>query len=224
MGSAADKNGRRSSAVDLDDVECKVTVTRAPFGSASGAPNLTEQAGLWKVTAKAILHDVDLDEDTVDEVVIARAKAYVVDLVQVSDPLGLLDEIGSDAFHLTEDIWRAPNIIDALTLSGELEALTDRVILVESVLVEERYRGQRIGPRLLATLEDTLAGAGEGGTLVVLQAKPLQWESLSAAELDRARKKVVASYESIGFKLFRGDVYWRHSAYMGLENLDRTFE
>ena len=56
--------------------------------------------------------------------------------------------------------------------------------------------------------------------LIVLRAQPVPWEHLSEIELRRSRKKVAASYEGVGFAHFRQNIYWRHNAYIGTENLE----
>jgi GNAT superfamily N-acetyltransferase len=94
-----------------------------------------------------------------------------------------------------------------------------QLVIVEGVFVEPPYRGQRLGPRLLTTLVETVTGTGRE-TLIVLRAQPVPWEHLSEIEFRRSRKKVAASYESVGFAHFRDNIYWRHNAFVGTENLE----
>lgn len=207
--------------VSLEDVECSVKITR-PLIGASDVVWSELPSGVANVSAEATLYVFDDDDDGEPEQrVIARAAAYAIDLAQVGDLIDTFDRVGGEAFDIVESILQGQTIFDWLSdrdpLGGGGE-LISQLVIVESVVVDERYRGQRLGPRLLTTLVETVSGTGSE-TLIVLRATPVPWEQLSDIELRRSRNKVAASYESVGFEHFRHNIYWRHNAFIGTENL-----
>ncbi|MGA1827076.1 hypothetical protein [Microbacterium sp.] len=205
--------------VDLKDVECTVRLTR-PLVGVPGSVVWTElPSGVAKISADAALHIFDDDKET-ERRVIARASAYTVDLDRVGDVVDVFDQVGGEAFEIAESILSDENIFEWLDARDPLVGeQVSQLVIVEGVFVEEPYRGQRLGPRLLTTLVETVTGTGTE-TLIVLRAQPVPWEHLSEIELRRSRKKVAASYESVGFAHFRHDIYWRHNAFIGTENLE----
>lgn len=213
----------RADTVDLDYVECSVTVTRPLIGSSSSPIWTAARTGLAQVTANAVLLTFDPDDDgDPKRKVIARATAYTVDLERLDDIVDAFDEMGGEAFEVVENVMSDTALFDALDAkdgSSFAREMVSQLVVVESVTVDAHYRGQRIGPRLLTTLVDTVAGPGDQ-TLIVLRAQPLQWQDLSEHELRRAQKKVGASYESIGFAHLRDGIYWRHNMFIGAENLE----
>lgn len=218
----------RADRVDLRDLECTVTVKRAMFGSPPDetwgeTPNTVAQ-----VSAEVVLRRYEDDDgeelDGEEESVIARAEAYAID-VDTDEPslnfdvIDTFDEMGGEAFHVVETALSGHTIFDHLQdISEFVPETVTQLIIIESVEVDEAYRGQRIGPRLLTTLTDTVAGPG-WQSLILLHAHPLHAEGLSPLDLRRARKKIAASYESVGYAHFRDGIYWRHTARIGPENL-----
>jgi GNAT superfamily N-acetyltransferase len=219
----ATTKAERAPKVDLTYVECNVTVTRPLFGIADDPGWTPAPTGVAKVSAEAMLYVYDDDEpDSEEHRVIARASAYTIDLERVSDVLEALDRIGEEVFEVAEEALSGSDIFamleDSDPLGGEQ---VSQLVIVDNVFVEEPYRGQRIGPRLMTTLVDTVTGPGFF-TLVLLRAQPVPWEHLSEIELRRARKKVAAAYEGVGFEHFRKDIYWRHNAFIGVESLENA--
>lgn len=206
----------REELVDLDYVECGVTVSRPLLGGRN--PIWSEaSAGVARVNAKATLHLFDVDEENVDAepqlVTVAQASGYTVDLDRVRSTFDALDPIDAELANIAEAIDGEDGILAAM------DEMVSQVIVIEHLEVDERYRGQRLGPRLLATLIDTVA-SGAYDSLVVLRAMPLQWRDLSEIDLRRAKKKLAAAYTGIGFKPFRDDLYWKHTAFVGFEALE----
>lgn len=213
----------RAPDVDLSYLECEVSVARPMFGADDDPIWTDAPKGISMIRAKAILHVFDDEHDGDSRRrVIARAGAYAIDLDELDGPgdvLDAMDHLGGDAFSIVETIHSGHDIFTML--DGEVPFGADpitQLIVVEEIFVEEPYRGQRIGPRLLTTLTEVVGGTGFS-SLIVLRAQPLQWQELTDLELHRARKKVAAAYEGVGFTLFRDGVYWRHSAYVGTESL-----
>ena len=207
--------------VDLTDIECIVKVTR-PLVGVPDSVNWTElPSGVAKISADATLYIFDDDDEGEPERrVIARATAYTVDLDRVGDVVDVFDQVGGEAFEITESILGDENVFEWLDSRDPLVGeQVSQLVIVEGVFVEPPYRGQRLGPRLLTTLVETVTGTGRE-TLIVLRAQPVPWEHLSEIEFRRSRKKVAASYESVGFAHFRDNIYWRHNAFVGTENLE----
>jgi GNAT superfamily N-acetyltransferase len=206
--------------VDLEDLECTVTVSR-PLVGAPGSVIWTElPSGVAKVSADATLYTFDHDDEP-ERRVVACASAYTVDLDRVRDVVYAFDQVGGEAFEIAESILGDDDIFEWLDAREPLVGeQVSQLVIVEGVSVEEQYRGQRLGPRLLTTLVETVAGTGME-TLIVLRAQPVPWEHLTEMELRRGRKKVAASYESVGFAHFRNNIYWRHNAFIGTENLEQ---
>lgn len=199
--------------VDLTDIECIVKVTR-PLVGVPDSVNWTElPSGVAKISADATLYIFDDDDEGEPERrVIARATAYTVDLDRVGDVVDVFDQVGGEAFEITESILGDENVFEWLDSRDPLVGeQVSQLVIVEGVFVEPPYRGQRLGPRLLTTLVETVTGTGRE-TLIVLRAQPVPWEHLSEIEFRRSRKKVAASYESVGFAHFRDNIYWRHKA------------
>lgn len=207
--------------VDLEDVECTVKITRPLVGVLDSVIWTELPSGVAKVSADATLYIFDDDDDREPEHrVIARASAYTIDLNRVGDVVDVFDQVGGEAFEIAESILGDDDIFEWLEardpLGGEQ---VSQLVIVEGVFVEEPYRGQRLGPRLLTTLVEAVTGTGTEA-LIVLRAQPVPWEHLSEIELRRSRKKVAASYEGVGFAHFRQNIYWRHNAFIGTENLE----
>lgn len=209
--------------VDLEDVECTVTITRPLVGVPDSVIWTELPSGVAKISADAWLHIFDDDDDDDKEPerrVIARASAYTVDLGRVGDVVDVFDQVGGEAFEIAESILGDDDIFEWLDSRDPLVGeQVSQLVIVEGVFVEEPYRGQRLGPRLLTTLVETVTGTGTE-TLIVLRAQPVPWEHLSEVELRRSRKKVAESYEGVGFAHFRHNIYWRHNAFIGTENLE----
>lgn len=205
--------------VELEDVECTVKITRPLVGVPDSVVWTELPSGVANVSADATLFIFDGDGEP-ERRVIATAIAYTVDLDRVGDVVDTFDTVGGEAFEIVKSILGEHDIIEWLDtrdpLGGEQ---VSQLVIVESVNVEEPYRGQRIGPRLLTTLVETVTGTGVA-TLIVLRAQPVPWEHLSEIDLRRSRKKVAAAYESVGFAHFRNNIYWRHNAFTGTENLE----
>lgn len=207
--------------VDLEDVECIVKITRPLVGVPDSVIWTELPSGVAKVSTDATLYIFDEDDDGKPERrVIARASAYTIDLARVGDVVDAFDQVGGEAFEIAELILGSDNILDMLDASDPLVGeQVSQLVIVEHVSVEEPYRGQRLGPRLLTTLVETVTGTGTE-TLIVLRAQPVPWEHLSEIELRRSRKKIATSYESVGFAHFHDNIYWRHNAFIGTENLE----
>ena len=97
----------------------------------------------------------------------------------------------------------------SLGLSG-WRKIVGQVIVVEYLSVLEQYRGQKLGPRFLASLIDSISGEGMA-SVVVLHAQPLQWESLTLVELRKAQRKVAKVYTGMGFTHHREGIYYLHT-------------
>lgn len=209
--------------VDLMHVECTVKVSRPLVGVPDSVIWTELPSGVAKISADAALHTFDEDDEVDGEPerrVIAHASAYTVDLDRVGDVVDVFDQVGGEAFEITESILGDKNIFEWLESRDPLVGeQVSQLVIVEGVFVEEPYRGQRLGPRLLTTLVETVTGTG-AESLIVLRAQLVPWEHLSEIELRRSRKKVAASYEGVGFAHFRDNIYWRHNAFIGTENLE----
>lgn len=194
----------RSTQVAHDNVECTVTM-RTPFIRTRDAAWTSAPVGVWSVRAEANFHDFSVvpidDWETEPEVVaVATVEAHVIDTFRHPSVFRALDPIDQEKASMGE---RIDDIID------DLYDPVERVILIDRLEVDERYRGQRLGPHLLTTLIDSVGGRGD---LVVLHAMPLQWRDLSPEELDDAKVKVRAVYESMGFSTSGDDIFWHHTA------------
>ncbi len=182
----------RATPIEHDNVECTVTMS-TPFIRTRGAAWTSAPVGVWRVHAEAQFHDfsaVSLDdwETEPDVVTVATVDAHVIDTFPQPSVFHALDPIDQEKATMRE---RIDDIID-----DELLDPVTRVILIDRLEVDERYRGQRLGPHLLTTLIDSVGGLGD---LVVLHAMPLQWRDLSTDELGEAKTKARAVY-SMGFR------------------------
>jgi len=215
--------------LDLARVKVKVRSSRALLGAPFELDFREMPYGYDRFKAKAkFTPEPDLDDFSDDypkPETIARASAYVVDLTRVKrENIAMhFDRIGGEAFTVAELSLYGHSIFDEIQgddpLSGISEWEINQLVIVDNVHVEEGYRGQRLGPRLLTPLLETIGGAGHY-TLVLLQAQPHHYWELNDVELRRARKKIATSYESVGFKHFRKNIYWRHLTRIGAENLE----
>lgn len=214
----------RAAAVDLADVECDIRIVRPPYGSREDSVWSDAPAGVVRVFGKMHLYLFDSESDESERRTIARAEAYLVDLEQVTDLLDAMDQVGGAAFSIIEEALHGMSVFSAVESVHEGDGLgaepIHHLLVVEALFVEEPYRGQRLGPRLLATLMESVCRTMEF-TLVLLSVEPYQEDDADLPELDvrRARKKIAASFEQVGFRQFRNDIYWHHTAYTGLESL-----
>ena len=217
---ATESATKRGDSLDLDDVECMVTISRPLQGVSTDPVWSSAPAGITRVTATAVLHFAGDAADTDVRRDIAVAYGYLVDLDLVDNVAVEMDQVGGEAFDVIENALFDRSIFDMLEQENDGLGAEPvyQMLLIESVTVEEPYRGQRLGPRLLSTLIDAVDGSGNS-TLVLLQAMPTRPHDLTELEQRRVQKKIAASYEAIGFKRFKKNVYWYHSAYIGPESL-----
>lgn len=150
--------------VDLEDVECIVKITRPLVGVPDSVIWTELPSGVAKVSTDATLYIFDEDDDGKPERrVIARASAYTIDLARVGDVVDAFDQVGGEASEIAELILGSDNIFDMLDASDPLVGeQVSQLVIVEHVSVLEPYRGQRLGPRLLTTLVETVTGTGDG--------------------------------------------------------------
>lgn len=213
----------RAPAVDLADVVCDVNIARSLIGSPYDLTWSSVPTGISRVEATAALLTWNSEVDGEERSVVARASAYLVDIARLDDPLDALDHLDQETFSIAENALRSgDSILDMFDRTDDFSGdLVSQMIIVDLVAVEDAYRGQQLGPRLLTTMIDTVAGFGFEA-LVVLRAQPLQWKELTALELSRSRDKVASSYEAVGFAHFRDHIYWRHTANLGAESMEFT--
>lgn len=217
-------SAERADPVDLRYLECNIRVRGPLFGTVGDNFWGDAPGRVVTVSADVTLHQYDDDDpDIGSEKVIARATAYAIDIDSDSDSfddiIEIFDEMGDEVFAVAEEALSGRTIFDHLESISEFgPGWTSQLVIIESVEVDEQYRGQKIGPRLLTTLTEAVTGPGSQ-SLILLRAYPLHADDLSPLEIRHARNKISAVYSGIGYASFRENVYWRHTARIGPEAL-----
>lgn len=218
-------SAKRADPVDLRYLECNVRVKSPLYGATKEPAWSDAPARVATVHADVTLHTFDDDDpDDETESIIARATAYAIDIdsdnrESFGDIIEIFDEMGDEVFAVAEEALSGRTIFDHLEHISEFSpGWVSQLVIIASVEVDEEYRGQRIGLRLLTTLTETVTGPGSQ-SLIILRPYPLHADSLSPLDIRRASKKIAAAYAGIGYAPFRENVYWRHTARIGPETL-----
>jgi GNAT superfamily N-acetyltransferase len=138
----------------------------------------------WDIKADVAPFHSETDED---RAVVGRGEALVVEL-HGRDPLDALDEHGETALHLGEAIFDPATGALAEDLAEKLRSAGDRVLVLNSIEVEERWRGLGLGPVIAGLVVEALGG----GAL--------------AARWDRGVAKLSRLCETLGFRPHRDGV------------------
>ena len=131
--------------VDLTDIECIVKVTR-PLVGVPDSVNWTElPSGVAKISADATLYIFDDDDEGEPERrVIARATAYTVDLDRVGDVVDVFDQVGGEAFEITESILGDENVFEWLDSRDPLVGeQVSQLVIVEGSAAGDRTQHNR---------------------------------------------------------------------------------
>lgn len=210
-----DTKGARAGLVRIDEIECAVTMRLPVLGA--HVPSWTQAPpGVQSVMLEARRHVYDFDADTEDfdsdvgeEVTIGRVSAHTVALDRVSSAVMAVDPISEGLSHLAEH---------ADMITAELDESFEnvmQVILIETVFIEESYRGQSLGPRILETLVDSVSGHNFN-SLVVLQARPVEPWKMSEMDQRRATKKLARMYTDMKYTPHGDDdIFWRYTSHTG---------
>ncbi len=206
--------------VDLDHVDVAVTVRRSLLGASEETVVRYDPSGVSLVDTEAVLLVFDDEDDDAgpERRTIGKLHGKLIDIDRVGgdliDVICALDWAGGEAFSVAEEA-----LTEATSFAEEL-ADVRKVLIVETLTIDERYRGQGLGPRLLHTTANTLDGEGYA-TLVLLRAEPFNADDMDPDQLKAVRKKLAKSYKRVGFKKVTGRAYYWHTALTGAESLGR---
>ena len=207
------KRTERVPEVDLGELECRVTIQRHLVGAPLDVNWMQCIRGTQKVTAEVVHHVPPEDwDDEPKKRTIGRASALTVDMNRTPSAFESLDHLAAGTSLLAR---MADDLIEQFEEDPTM-VHTSQLVCVEDVRVSEAYRGQRIGPRLVASLVEAVSGGGTN-TLVVLDID--RWIETTELEERRWVKKMKPVLESMGFEHYERAGYWRHTSLMGGESL-----
>lgn len=144
------------------------------------------------------------------KIVIAKASLCRVDLQLCADFCSELDSISSDFGEIAFAIGESE---DRLTEYSIVVGQNSSILVVEDVVVDRFWRGNRLGPALLFFAADTLRADGMFLTPVALGTR-LDAQGVCVTDYEAPRpgppgqKKVETAYRRAGFRKLAGDVLW----------------
>jgi len=207
------KSAERMPEVDLSELECRVTIQRHLVGAPLDVNWMQCIRGTQMVTAEVIHHvPPESWDDEPKKRTIGRASALTVEMDRTPSAFESLDHLAAGTSMLAR---MADDLVEQFEDDPFMEH-TSQLVAIEDVRVSEAYRGQRIGPRLVASLVEAVSG-GSTNSLVVLDID--RWIQTSEIEERRWAKKMKPVLESMGFQHHAGHGYWRHTSLTGGESL-----
>jgi hypothetical protein len=153
----------------------------------------------WSVKAKGTVWDADDDGGDGTEVTVGKAHVYLIPDAGIIDLFLTLDAVNPEVANVGEMLsLKRPDLIEDMALGGDL-------LIVSSVWIEPKFRGNMLGH---AVLKAILCTIGRSVAQVVLQASPAS--AIGAPEEGtpehEAGKAALRRYwESFGFRPADGD-------------------
>lgn len=189
----------RSGPLDPDDLMLTYTCERDVVVG-STCPNYEDTIQQWWVSVDCY---TSTDENSDAHVSVGVARAVLVDLDTPTDPYIALDNLEADL----------GTIAYGLRGSGDAEAVVDaftsHLIIIDRVVLSPEFRGQRLGPRIVATIIDRFSRGRTAAAALIAQ--PTNWHGLRPDELTLAQAKIARAWESIGFLRLNDEVWWMDS-------------
>lgn len=131
---------------------------------------------------------------------IGSVRGFLVDLDSGVDPYEALDALEADLERIGSALFQDGGIVE------QMDILPSHAIIIDRVRLDSEYRGQRLGPRAVATAVRLL---GRGRIAVAaLIAQPDGWHEMGRHTLSVARQKVRHAWQGIGFSPFDDEVLW----------------
>ncbi|WP_311245348.1 MULTISPECIES: GNAT family N-acetyltransferase [unclassified Microbacterium] len=217
------KKAVRREKVDLSEIMCEVALSAQPFGAGEYSTWTSYAAMTTPVTLTA--SRVSFSEATPGELSarpLGRINGFVIDFDadggSNQDPATGLKHNNPTAHAIVQELFTPPTIDEAINLDSVFGEDMTRLIVIDEIFIEPEYRGQKLGPRLLATLANAVAGSSFT-SVVALSTVPREGD-LDGADPLMAQLKISAAFEAAGFSHFRDGIFFHHTAYEGPEKLD----
>ncbi|MDE8670395.1 hypothetical protein PY310_17595 [Pseudarthrobacter sp. H3Y2-7] len=153
----------------------------------------------WSVTAKGTVWDEDDDGADGTEVTVGEARLYLVPDPGIIDLFLTLDAGNPEVAGVGEMLTlKRPDLIEDMVLGGDL-------LIVSSLWIEPRFRGNKLGHAVLKAILGTI---GRSTVQVILQAAPAPAEGVpeeGTPEHDAAKAALRRYWEAFGFQQADGD-------------------
>lgn len=189
----------RSGLLNPDDLMLSYTCER-DTAVGSTCPNYEDTIQHWWISVDCYSRS---DDDSDTHLDVGTARAVLVDLNTPTDPYIALDNLEADLGTIACALKGSD---DAEPL---LDAFTSHLIIIDRVAFAQEFRGQRLGPRIVATIVDRFSRGRTAAAALI--AKPTNWHELRPDELAVAQAKIARAWESIGFVRLNDEVWWMDS-------------
>ena len=183
-------------AVDLNDIQIRYSSEGVLAGAHDGDYENTVTP--WWAELSLADYPNDGDEPTVTS--IGSIRGFLVDLDSDTSAYEALDALEADLGAVGTALFQDDGIVE------RTEIFPSHAIIVDRVWIDPKYRGQRLGPRAVAT---AIRFLGRGRiTVAALIAQPDGWHKMRSRALHDNRQKVRQAWEGIGFAPFDNEVLW----------------
>jgi len=160
----------------------------------------------WSVSVTGTEWADDDDESDGEDVHVGGAFVRMVPDAGSLDLLYTMDAVDSEMMGVAEMLHHErPNLMAAMDLGGDL-------LVLSSMTVEPRFRGNRTGHAMLRAILGTV---GRNTALVILEAAPLLGDDApmeGSPEHAAARKKLRRYWMDFGFREAAGDYLYFQAA------------
>lgn len=162
----------------------------------------------WTVTLEASKYDDENDTTSVSSV--AKMVLHAVD----TDP-----EDHNEAFFALDS--ESDGIMRLAEATMNKWGHVNRVIAVDTVQVDEKYRGKGIAPIILAK---ALHRIGGGSFAAILEASPLNQEGMSATEITASEKALSGLWKRTGFTKVKGGYHYLDGDNLSVDSTERKVQ
>ena len=153
----------------------------------------------WTVTVKGTFWDEEDDGGDGAEVTVGDARLYLVPDAGIIDLFLTLDAVDQELANVGEMLsLKRPDLIEDMALGGDL-------LIVSSLWIEPKFRGNRLGHAILKAI---LCTVGRSAVTVILQASPVLADGdpkEGTPEHEAARAALRRYWEGFGFQPASGD-------------------
>lgn len=218
------KKPAQREKIDVSEIMCEIALRAQPFGAEEYSTWTSYPAMMTPVTltASRVFFSSENRPGELTDRPLGRIKGFVIDLDSdlegEHDPAKSLEHFNPTAHAIVQQLFTSPTIEEELAKGSIVAQSMRQLVVIDDLFIEPEYRGQKLGPRLLATLIQAVAGSSFS-TVVALSTEPYM-DELDGADPLMAQLKISAAFEAAGFSHFRDGIFFHHSAYEGPEKLN----
>lgn len=159
----------------------------------------------WTITLEASKYNAETDEETASTVGKIVAHSVDANWGDYGETLAIFDSHSEWISNLAEETVDSWDVVS-------------RIIAVDTVQLDEEYRGMGIAPVILAK---ALHRIGGGAFAAILKASPMEQTEMSTKEIKAGEKALGALWECVGFKKVKSAYYYLDGDELSVEETER---